>query len=200
MKINSLDPFQPCTRHAIALAINSTEIPSLPPEIDAFSFFFDSAQVEQFAREQSRFSSESIAPLIIIDNASDHAVKLATSWVIESRRHCEFWAHRHDLASLSDFMSKADTLAIDAFSIDTHWVCVRLAEPRIDSYPDTALRMGLLAGKAQYTPALQTEVGALKFSAAQMIISSLIPLVKPIKKYIPHNVVIILYKLLEKFR
>lgn len=192
MRISSLDGFQPLDS-AYAMLLESSEQPfSFPPATSPVTFCFAAEQLAVVAE----------LPLVLVDTDANEALPILRDYAAKNR-HIEYWAPRADTERLQQIALTQDghDLSITGSRLTENWiqVCIGPATEHDRSCADWV--KGLKAATA--APVESTEspsVAVPEMSLRSLVISRITPLAKPLKKYLPGSVVIVLYKILEKIR
>lgn len=129
-------------------------------------------------------------------------------------RAVEWWVPTSNLSTLISALHTWDTLAIAGITACDYWIKVLLApaarSPARHSAADFARGLSLvrmLGTDPSTAPGIEPSAARLSsdvlvptLSLRAAFISTVAPKFKPLKKFLPHSVVIALYKILEKLR
>lgn len=196
MRIVSLAPFhhaQPQVGSTIVV-LSTTELPM---------HFGDLGNDVVFSRA---LSSEDVAAggRLIFANLSVQDVR-ASLQDLEPTQF-EYWADHAHLAVLCEVVSEHHGYAIIGLNVDESWVKLLVGVVSGDARSSADLVKGLeIAVVAAQTGKTSVETFAAtpvlsEPSLASLLINTITPLAKPVKQYLPAQLVAFLYKILEKLR
>lgn len=192
MRISSLDRF-PSLDSAYAMLLESSEQPfSFPPAPYPVTFCFATEQLADVAE----------LPLVLVDTDADEALPILHQYAT-ANHHVEYWSPRADTARLQRIALAQDShdLSITGSRLTKNWIQVRIGPATEHDRSCTDWVEGLKSATA--APVESTEslgVAVPEMSLRSLVISRITPVAKPLKKYLPGSVVIVLYKILEKIR
>lgn len=191
MRISSLDRFPPLDS-AYAMLLESSEQPfSFPPATFPVTFCFAAEQLADVTE----------LPLVLVDTDASEALPILRDYAAKNR-HIEYWALRADTARLQQIALTQDSrdLSITGSRLTENWIQLRIgpATERDRSCADWV--EGLKVGTASVESKESPSVAVPEMSLRSLVISRITPVAKPLKKYLPGSVVIMLYKILEKIR
>ncbi len=191
MRISSLDGFQPLGS-AYAMLLESSEQPfSFPPATSPVTFCFAAEQLADVAE----------LPLVLVDTDADTALRILHQYAT-ANHHVEYWAPRVDTVRLQQLAlaQEGHDLSITGSRLTENWiqVCIGPATEHDRSCEDWV--QGLKSATAPVESTESPSVAVPEMSLRSLVISRITPVAKPLKKYLPGSVVIVLYKILEKIR
>lgn len=191
MRISSLDGFQPLDS-AYAMLMESSEQPfSFPPTKSPVTFCFAAERLNGVAE----------LPLVLVDIDADEALPILHEYA-RKNRHIEYWAPRASTARLQQIALVQDShdLSITGSRLTENWIQIRIGPATELDRSSTDWVEGLKAATAPVEFKESPSVAVPEMSLRSLVISRITPVAKPLKKYLPGSVVIVLYKILEKIR
>ena len=191
MRISSLDGLQPLDS-AYAMLLESSEQPfSFPPATSPVTFCFAAEQLADVAE----------LPLVLVDIDADGALLILRKCAT-ANQHVEYWAPRADTARLQQIALAQDShdLSIAGSRLTENWIQVRIGPATEYDRSSADWVEGLKAASAPVESMESPSVAVPEMSLRGLVISRITPVAKPLKKYLPGSVVILLYKILEKIR
>ena len=177
-------------------------------EVIAIADGFDSAfSIGQLA-ERVRIADElpldagEAQGLFLLNLAVDKAFKLTEQWLSIGHSHAQFWVTYENWKQLTDLQDNLSHLVISRVSYDEDWIKLTITADSSNQLDVDGFIAGLQAlehGSSQ-SDQLQIESRVSEPSFRALLINRLVPIVKPLKRFIPHKIVIQMYKVLEKLR
>ena len=191
MRIASLDRFPPLDS-AYAMLLESSEQPfSFPPATSPVTFCFAAEQLAVVAE----------LPLVLVDTVANEALPILRDYAAKNR-HIEYWAPRADTERLQQLaLAKAShDLSITGSRLTKNWIQLRIGPATEHDRSCADWVEGLKVATAPVESTESPGVAVPEMSLRSLVISRITPVAKPLKKYLPGSVVIVLYKILEKVR
>lgn len=196
MKIVSTEPFQGhCIKSAdpTVVVLRDSELPvSLGPEIEEALFVLSLSELPSF-----------LGRLILINAAEEEASFLTKELV---QQGFEYWADAQHLHEIRAWIKNTDAVDIYGIVTDERWVKLLLGRPSNQGRLSDDFLLGLQISKllnGRSNLSSSTTVGENTISEPNLrtvLIKTIIPVVKPLKQYLPARLVAFLYKSLEKLR
>ena len=155
-----------------------------------------------FVEEPSEIGQDADRELFLINVLEPRASKFTEDWFTASKPRVHYWATIDNWEVLVDFVKSNSNLYIEKVQYEQNWIKLVVT----DESPTPVDIPSFIAGLSVLKVALQrqeTEVIGSELTEPtlkSLLINRLVPVAKPLKRFIPHNVVIIMYKVLEKLR
>lgn len=140
--------------------------------------------------------------LFLLNLDSPRAVDVTTIWFQWGRPRVNYWATFENWEKVKEFINAFPELTIERVEYDDYWIKVVASKHDSDSLHSTSFLQGLevLRGALRHQDPIDFEARISEPSFRKYLISRTIPLAKPIKRFLPHKLVIYIYKLLERLR
>ncbi|MDK8897567.1 hypothetical protein QP999_06405 [Corynebacterium sp. MSK004] len=191
MRISSLDRFQPLDS-AYAMLLESSEQPfSFPPATSPITFCFTAEQLADIAE----------LPLVLVDTETHEALPILHEYATKNR-HIEYWAPRSDTVRLQQIAlaQNSHDLSITGSRLTESWLQLRIGAATEQDRSCADWVEGLKAATTPVESKAFPSVAAPEMSLRSLVISRITPVAKPLKKYLPGSMVVVVYKVLEKIR
>lgn len=191
MRISSLDGLQPLDSAYAMLLESSEQLFSFPPATSPVTFCFAAEQLADVAE----------LPLVLVDTDANEALSILCDYATKNR-HIEYWAPRADTARLQQLAlaQEGHDLSITGSRLTENWLQLRIGSATEHDRSCADWVEGLKVATASVGFNESPNVAVPEMSLRSLVISRITPLAKPLKKYLPGSVVIVLYKILEKIR
>lgn len=194
MRIESLDDYRPAETDFAVLLGSSEQLVPLPDFYGAVVFCF--SEDELMAMDHKR--------AVLVDVPSDLAVRILTN-LVRDRGEAEYWAPRSATVNLCSLVGSEDpgndTPVISGLHVSGLWIHLRVnrATRKTREPGDFLLGLSAPVTAAAATPR-DNDTHSDTTTLKALFISRAAALAKPVKKYLPSSVVVLLYKILEKIR
>ena len=190
MRISSLDSFSSLDCPYAMLLESSETIQAFPPSTNPVTFCFSLEQLHGVAE----------LPLILVDAEAHIAVSILREYV-NRNQYVEYWAPRENASRLRELARLADEFAVSGVCITGEWIQLQIGLATADDRSSADWVAGLAAAPVCTEERRDVDsVTSAEVTLRGLVISRITPLAKPLKKYLPGWMVILLYKILEKIR
>lgn len=154
--------------------------------------------IEDLAEDHHVDESE----LFLLNLRAPRAVQVASNWLERGASRVHYWATLENWQLIGELMDESRTLQVVGVSYEDQWIRLEIATNTEQAIQQTSFLTGLnvmsIATRKEATR--QPEPHLTEPTLRGILVSKLVPLAKPLKRFIPHRLVIILYKILEKLR
>jgi len=153
--------------------------------------------VEELPRDLSHVDG-----LFLLNLHAEKALRLARLWSSLAQSDVQYWVTYENWSRLTGLSSWVDGLGISKVFYDEDWIKLTVSgdeESHLDIESFIAGLGALNHGLKQATQ-LAWDAQLSEPSIKGLLIGRLIPIMKPLKRFIPQTSVIYLYKILEKVR
>jgi len=140
--------------------------------------------------------------LFLLNLSAGKALTLARAWLSSARTDVQYWVTYENWARLRELSSEVNELAISKVVYDEDWIKLTISEAE-ESHLDIEsfiVGIGSLNHGLDQTKIPAGESRLSEPTIKSLLIGRLIPIMKPLKRFFPHRVVIYLYKILEMLR
>lgn len=180
------------TRSAIVIADNF-ESPFLIGDLAPDTHFHDEIPVK-LENPQTE--------LYLLNLPIQRASLLSRNWLAADRAEVNYWVTYEHWELLDGFARSTEGLFLRDVSYDCDWIKLVLVGDPSNTLDKESFYRGLSAlelskesGGGTFAVSTLTEP-----SIRSVLVDRLVPLAKPVKRYIPKKLVIVLYKILERIR
>ncbi|AKK02028.1 hypothetical protein [Corynebacterium epidermidicanis] len=184
MLLNSLDDYVPASARCVVLMESSATYPALDVVVENALFGTDASEV-----------GSEVGILV------DPDPELVEETLTGRSSAVELWFPRNRIGRLHDVLMLFDAWAVNGLHLTENWIHLAILPATASSRSSADFRAGLQAvQRTAAVPSIVNGENVPPINVRSLLIAELVPLVKPYKRYIPHRVVIAMYKILEKIR
>lgn len=171
---------------------------------DGFDSAFSIGQLAERVRiaDELPIDAGEAQGLVLLNLPVDRAFRIAEQWSSFGHAEAQFWVTYENWMQLTDLQKGVSHLVISRVSYDEDWIKMTITADGSSQIDVDGFIAGLQALEygSRKSDQLQIESRLSEPSFRALLINRLVPIAKPLKRYIPHKIVIQLYKVLEKLR
>lgn len=166
---------------------------------------FSLGDLAQYVQVVEELPEEAIADrteLFLLNLRAPRAGLLASRWLERGASRVHYWATLESWQLIVDFLDNSNALQVVDVSYEGRWIKLEISV----STEQTIQKQSFLIGLSVMSAATSREVTRnpeprlTEPTFRGLLINKVLPIAKPLKRFIPHRLVIMLYKILEKLR
>lgn len=140
--------------------------------------------------------------LFLLNLSVEDALGLSQDWISRGNSNVHYWVTYEKWTALKELANFQAELGIANVDYDEDWIKLIISSSSAEhvDVPSFIVGLSALRHSLALTPPPSPTSQLTEPSFKSLLIKQLIPIMKPLKRFIPHKIVIYMYKILEKLR
>lgn len=190
MRIRSLGDFQRQNRRLVVVLESSEQLPSISGLVDDADFCFDAKELASIRADR----------LVLLHCSPEVTAQALDEWKRNGNTCVEYWAPRDHFPQLIAVLREVSGWSLAGCKSNERLLQLSLLPEEASDHSASDFLQGLMVHRTFDDGYAVTAPDWSQPSLGSLLISAVVPYAKPLKRFIPPRVVVMMYKLLEKIR